>query len=136
MNEHAAYEEVQRAGRKVRAETRWYGAFCLVLSAGFFGYVVISHLLGAGHLLVGVLLVAVLGTEAVIWYRWGRRQRAVSPVQARFDVGMGLATLALLAVALLLRGWVVPAGLSVGLLLAAMLPALPCLAGALRVLRR
>jgi|SRR5690606_6960238 len=135
MDERISLQRIEHIERRVRAESRWYGFFCLILALAAFAYVVIVHLDGAGSRWV-LLLFAMAFTElGVLWWRYGRNQLAVGHTQAHLDLPMGLATLVLMTVALIARSTLLPPGFSMWLVLVALLPAIPCLLGSWKVLR-
>lgn len=135
MDERLALDRIQRIGQQVRAESRWYAVFCLVIAIAAFAYVVIVHLDGAGSSAVVLLFAVGFALLGGIWWRYGRNQRAVSHAQTHLDLPMGVASIALMAAALLIRANLLPSGFSVWLILVALLPALPCLFGTWKVLR-
>jgi hypothetical protein len=135
MDERLALDEIGRMDRRVRAKSAWYGVFCLIISISAAAYVIVSHLLGAGHVAVLWLILGTLLVLGAIYWVHGRRQHVVSRAQAHLDLPMGIGTIGLMGVALALRGVFVPDGLSLWLALVALLPAIPCLVGAWKVLR-
>ena len=135
MDERLAIEQIRRIDRRVRIESAWYGAFCLILAGAAGAYVLLTHFLGAGHIAVLVLIVGTLLVLGGIYWRYGARQPVVSLAQSRLDLPMGVGTIVLMGVALVLRQAFVPDGFSLWLVLVALLPALPCLVGAWKVFR-
>lgn len=135
MNERLAIDHIRHIDRRVRAESAWYGVYCLIIAAATSAYVIVSHLLGAGSAAVLWLILGTLVVLGAMYWVYGRQQRVVSLAQARLDVPMGVGSIVLMGVALAVRQAMVPEGFTPWLVPVALLPAIPCLVGAWKVFR-
>lgn len=129
----AALGEVRRIDRRARSSGRWHGWLWLaigVMTPTFF----ISVYSDSGDFGLAVA-VAFMVAGLVLWF-WESRRPVLGREGARIDKPLTWIYVALMTLVSILATTVLPDGFSVWLLLAGMVPAVPCLIGAWLVFRR